>query len=89
MIKGMGSRMTMGGLGPASCKIGQLTCSMGLEQREFVRIRTLASKANTPSMLFFHYEDRTFYPFVLYNYINSVFFSPPPVKNKPCEGATA
>jgi hypothetical protein len=45
-IKGVGSRIARGEVRPTSCKMGQLTCNMGLE---LMRIYIRASKATTPS----------------------------------------
>jgi hypothetical protein len=58
----------------------QLTGSMGLEQRE---IRTHASMATTPRKVFFAFEDLLY---IVQYCINTAYFSPLQVKNKPSEG---
>jgi hypothetical protein len=70
--------------GSTSCKIGQLTCNMGLERR---KICIHASKAATPSKGFLHLEAHMLKSLDIVQYcINTVFFSPLLVKNKPREG---
>jgi hypothetical protein len=55
--QGVGSRIARGEVGPASCKLGQLTCSMELEWGE---ISTHASKATTPSKVFLYVKTNIF-----------------------------
>jgi hypothetical protein len=57
VINRIGSKIVMGGVGPTSCKMGQLTNSMKLERRI---IHTHASEATTPRKVFLHLKTDIF-----------------------------
>ncbi len=72
-------------MGTTSCKMEQLTCSMGLACME---ISVHALKATTSSKGFLHLKTYTLIIVHIVKYcINNKYFSPLQVERKPCEGA--